>query len=288
MWLLFRQPLRKCSAMHKMKCPYIQGDNMQTLITAKTNEKIKAAVRLRDSAKSRREEASFFIEGARLCADACNNVAVERFFYTAKAKEKYPSEVSLLLERAAESCEVSEEIASKLSDTFSPQGIFCVCKTLDKNHYIDKIYSNAKIVALENIQDPSNLGAIARTAEALGIGGAILCGCCDIYNPKAQRAAMGSLLRLPIVTVDSMSGAMKELEAKGFVTLSSTPSETAKDITKTDIGEKTVCVIGNEGNGVTEETASSCMHRVRVPMKGRAESLNASMAAAIIMWELMR
>ena len=261
---------------------------MQTLITAKTNEKIKAAVRLRDSAKARREENEFFLEGARLCADASGSVEVVRLFYTQKAKEKYFSEVSLLEQRAAESCEVSEEIAAKLSDTFSPQGIFCVCKTLDKKHYIDKIYSNAKIIALENIQDPANLGAIARTAEALGIGGAVLCGCCDIYNPKAQRAAMGSLLRLPIITVDSMSEAMKDFEGRGYVTLSSTPSETAHDITVTDIGEKTVCVIGNEGNGVTQETAESCMYRVRVPMRGRAESLNASMAAAIIMWELMR
>ena len=261
---------------------------MQTLISAKANEKIKAAVRLRDSAKARREEELFFLEGARLCADASANVEVVRLFYTAKAKEKYADEVNLLEQRAAESCEVSEEVAAKLSDTFSPQGIFCVCKTLDKKHYIDKIYSNAKIVALENIQDPANLGAIARTAEALGIGGAVLCGCCDIYNPKAQRAAMGSLLRLPIVTVADMSEAMKDFEKRGFVTLSSTPAESAEDITVTDLGEKTVCVIGNEGNGVTEHTANSCMHRVRVPMKGRAESLNASMAAAIIMWELMR
>ncbi len=261
---------------------------MQTLITAKSNEKIKAAVKLRDSAKARREEGEFFIEGARLCADASGNVDVVRVFYTAKAEEKYRDEVSLLRERAAESCEVSEEIAAKLSDTFSPQGIFCVCKTLDKKHYIDKIYDDAKIIALENIQDPANLGAIARTAEALGVGGAVLCGCCDVYNPKAQRAAMGSLLRLPFVVVDDMSIAMKEFESRGYVTLSSTPSDTAEDITKTALGEKTVCVIGNEGNGVTEKTAMSCMHRVRVPMKGRAESLNASMASAIIMWELMR
>ena len=261
---------------------------MQTLITAKSNEKIKAAVQLRDSAKARREQGMFFLEGARLCADASGNVEVVRLFYTSKAAEKYCDEVTLLKERAAESYEVSEEIAAKLSDTFSPQGIFCVCKTLDKTHYIDKIYSNAKIVALENIQDPANLGAIARTAEALGIGGAVLCGCCDVYNPKAQRAAMGSLLRLPIITVEDMGLAMKEFEGRGYVTLSSTPSESAEDITVTPLGEKTVCVIGNEGNGVTEKTAMSCMHRVRVPMKGRAESLNASMAAAIIMWELMR
>ncbi|HBL40096.1 MAG TPA: hypothetical protein DDY98_00390 [Ruminococcaceae bacterium] len=127
-----------------------------------------------------------------------------------------------------------------------------------------------------------------RTAEALGIDGAVLCGCCDIYNPKAQRAAMGSLLRLPMVTVEDLPKALTGFAEHGFMTLSSTPCASAQDITETDLGEKTVCVIGNEGNGVTEQTAESCMKRVRVPMAGRAESLNASMAAAIIMWELMR
>ena len=261
---------------------------MQTVLSAKNNDKIKQAVRLRDSAKSRREEGLFFLEGARLGADAAASVETVRLFYTAKAKEKYGEEVELIMSGAEESFEISEEIALKLSDTLSPQGIFCVCKTLDKKHYIDKIYSSAKLVALENIQDPANLGAIIRTAEALGIGGAVLCGCCDVYNPKAQRAAMGSMLRMPVLIVSDMPEAMQNLEGKGYVTLASTPSDTAEDITKTDLGEKTVCVIGNEGNGVEEKTMQSCMHRVRVPMRGRAESLNASMAAAIIMWELMR
>lgn len=261
---------------------------MQTVLTAKNNDKIKAAVRLRDSAKARREEGLFFSEGARLCADAAMNTQIVRLFYTTKAKEKYFDEVCLLEKKAGDICEIGEEVALKLSDTLSPQGIFCVCKTIDKKHYIDKIYSSAKLIALENIQDPSNLGAIARTAEALGIGGAVLCGCCDIYNPKAQRAAMGSLLRLPVVSVDSMPVELRHLEDLGYTTFVSTPNEKAEDITKCDLGEKTVCVIGNEGNGVTDETAAAGMHLVRVPMKGRAESLNASMAAAIIMWELMR
>ncbi len=261
---------------------------MQTVLTAKNNDKIKAAVRLRDSAKARREEGFFFLEGARLCADAAANTGVVRLFYTEKAAEKYEKEISFLQEKAEDICVVSEEISSKLSDTLSPQGIFCVCKTIDKKHYIDKIYSSAKLIALENIQNPSNLGAIARTAEALGIEGAVLCGCCDIYNPKAQRAAMGSLLRLPIVNVESMPDALRDFESKGYTTLVSTPNEKAADITQCDLGEKTLCVIGNEGNGVTAETAEAAMRLVRVPMKGRAESLNASMAAAIIMWELIR
>ncbi|MBQ9551940.1 MAG: RNA methyltransferase [Clostridia bacterium] len=261
---------------------------MHELITSKANEKIKLAARVRDSAKARREEGLFFAEGARLCADAAGSTAVKTLFYTEKAAEKYGEELALLFEKSDEIYLVSGAAADRLSDTFSPQGIFCVCKTLDKSNNISIIYSKSKLIALENIQDPSNLGAVIRTAEALGVGGAVLCGCCDIYNPKAQRAAMGSLLRLPMVTVDDLPQTMAMFAERGFMTLSSTPDAAADDITKTDLGEKTICVIGNEGSGVTEATANSCLKRVRVPMGGRAESLNASMAAAIIMWELMR
>ena len=261
---------------------------MHERITSKTNEKIKQAVRVRDSAKARREEGLFFAEGARLCVDAAGSTSVKTVFYTEKAAEKYPDEIALLSEKSEDTYLVSGAAAERLNDTFSPQGIFCLCKTLDKFHNIDIIYSESKLIALESIQDPANLGAVIRTAEALGIGGAVLCGCCDIYNPKAQRAAMGSLLRLPIVTLDDLPTALRRFAESGFTTLASTPDASAQDITETDLGEKTICVIGNEGNGVTEATAKSCGARVRVPMRGRAESLNAAMAAAIIMWELMR
>jgi len=261
---------------------------MHESITSKTNEKIKQAVRVRDSTKARREEGLFFAEGARLCVDAAGSTQVKMLFYTEKAAEKYSAELALLASKSEEAFLVSGAAADRLNDTFSPQGIFCVCKTLDKFYNIDIIYKESKLIALENIQDPANLGAVIRTAEALGIGGAVLCGCCDVYNPKAQRAAMGSLLRLPIVMVDDLPATMLQFAERGFTTLSSTPDASARDITKTDLGEKTVCVIGNEGSGVTDATANGCQQRVRVPMRGRAESLNAAMAAAIIMWELMR
>ena len=261
---------------------------MHELITSKTNEKIKLAARVRDSAKARREEGLFFAEGARLCADAAGSTPVKTLFYTEKAAEKYGETLAFLFEKSDEIYRVSGAAAERLSDTFSPQGIFCLCKTLDKFDNIDIIYNTSRLIALENIQDPANLGAVIRTAEALGIGGAVLCGCCDIYNPKAQRAAMGSLLRLPLVTVDDLPQTVSALAAKGFLTLSSTPDAAAEDITKPELGDKTLCVIGNEGSGVTEATAKCCARRVRVPMGGRAESLNASMAAAILMWELMR
>ena len=147
--------------------------------------------------------------------------------------------------------------------------------------------SGKKYIALENIQDPSNLGAIIRTAEALGIDGAVLCSCCDIYNPKAQRAAMGSLLRLPLMITKDLSAVISDCEKKGILTLATVPDSSAKKITQTDMSEGVLAVIGNEGSGVSQEIKALC-EKVTIPMLGRAESLNASMAAAIVMWEIMR
>lgn len=258
------------------------------MISSKSNDKIKYAVRLRDSAQFRRETGEFFIEGARLCADAAESVGVKTVFYTAQAEEKFSFYLERIFERAEEKQPISGECAAKLGGTVSPQGVFCICPALDKNVYIDKIYNSRRLILLENVQDPSNLGAIARTAEALGIGGAVLSGCCDAYNPKALRASMGSLLRLPLCFTDDLPAFLADLRGEGFLCLASTPSDSAADVTEISLPDKAACVIGNEGSGITGGVFAACDMAVRVPMKGRAESLNASMAAAIIMWELMR
>lgn len=111
---------------------------------------------------------------------------------------------------------ITEEISRRLGDTQSPQGIFCICEVLDKRPGDDTIEKNGSYIALENIQDPSNLGAVARTAEALGLSGLIVSGGCDLYSPKAQRAAMGSLLRVPVLRMDSMEAALHACRAQGM------------------------------------------------------------------------
>lgn len=258
-------------------------------LTAKQNEKIKAAVSVRDSARERREAGLFFLEGARLCADAAeNNVAVVRAFFTVKALEKYASYAEKIIAVAQEAFEISEEISSKLSDTQNPQGVFCVCSALLRQAETARINPQGKYIFLENVQDPSNFGAVSRTAEALGIDGMIVCGGCDVYNPKALRASMGSALRLPVYVCDDAAKLIEKLNEKGILTLASTPDSSAELITKVDMPSGVVCVVGNEGNGVTEKTMSACRKRITIPMEGRAESLNASTAAAILIWEMVR
>lgn len=258
------------------------------ILTSKNNEKIRSAVAVRDSSKARRESGLFFLEGARLCSDAASSgTEIVRAFISLAAQKKYSEYCKRIIAASKEVYTVSDEIANKLSDTQNSQGIFCICiANSDFNNF--ELNRKGKYLLLENIQDPSNLGAISRTAEALGIDGLIICGGCDIYNPKALRSSMGSALRLNIMTSDSTVDILCKAEKLGMKTLASTPDKKSEKITETDMSGGVICVVGNEGNGVTQETMNFCSKKVTIPMLGRAESLNAATAAAILIWEMVR
>lgn len=256
-------------------------------ITSCGNEKIKNLIKLNASSKERREQGFFALEGARLCFDAAKSGAsVESLFYTAEAGEKYASYLEELREKAAKIYEISGEVSRRLSETRSPQGVFCVCRIPENGG--EKIKTEGCYAVLERVQDPANLGAIARTAEALGISGLVVSGGCDIYNPKAQRAAMGSLLRLPVITAENLPEFILSCREKGMRAYASTPAADARDIRKIEPSAGEMWLIGNEGAGISEEAAAVCDAKATIPMAGRAESLNASAAAAIILWEAVR
>lgn len=258
-------------------------------LSSKTNEKIRSAVNVRDSAKARRESSLFFLEGARLCADAAENgVEIYRAFFTKIAQEKYCERCEKILSVCDEAYEISSEVSTKLTDTENSQGVFCICRMPKRKENMYGLNPNGKYLMLENVQDPSNLGAITRTAEALGIDGLIVCGGCDIYNPKALRASMGSALRLNIIACDNAADLISEANKLGMLTLASTPDRNSIKITSIHSSGGIICVVGNEGNGITEQTMSICQKKITIPMEGRAESLNAATAAAILIWEMVR
>ena len=256
-------------------------------ITARTNEKIKHAVRLGESASLRKQAGEFFLEGARLCFDAVQTgIEIKQAFFTAKALWKYSEYTESIIAKSGVCYEISAEVSQKLSDTENPQGVFCICAV--RNEASTALNPKGKYIALENLQDPSNLGAVCRSAEALGLDGLIVSGGCDIYNPKALRAAMGSSLRIPVITAESLPDLIREANASGMQTLASVPRSTATDIRKISMDGGVICCVGNEGSGLSEETISVCTSPVTIPMSGRAESFNASAAAAILAWELKR
>ena len=245
-------------------------------------------MKLREKDSLRKSEGLFFIEGARLCADAAlSSVAIKELYVTEGAIVKYSEYIDVIENRAEHTFVVSDEVAEKLGDTKNPQGVFCVCKMLDKNTNIGKIKYNGKYIALENVTNPSNFGAVVRTAEAVGLDGVIVSGGCDVYNPKSQRAAMGSLFRLDVIQVDDLPLFLSGLCDNGMKIYAGVPDSSALKITEADMSGGVVSIIGNEGNGITAETCNVSTP-VTIPMQGRAESLNAAAAASILIWEMMR
>ena len=256
-------------------------------LTSADNPAVKQAARVRDSAPARRKLGLFFAEGARLCADAAlSGVPINTCFFTPGAREKYKTETGLLLDRSSRCFEISEKVCRKLSDTSAPQGVFCLCER--RGEPDAPFIPSGRYLALENVSDPSNLGACARTAEALGIAGLILSpGCCDPYNPKALRASMGAFFRLPLLLPEDFFALLRNKQAEGFRLYGSVPDRSAENIA--DVPKPgCICLVGNEGSGLTEEAKALCGRLVTIPMPGRAESLNAAAAAAILMWELMK
>lgn len=257
-------------------------------ITSKTNDKIKYAVRLGESASLRKETREFFLEGARLCFDAAQTgIEIKQAFFTSKALWKYEDYVSLIIEKSAACFEISAEISQKLSGTENSQGVFCICSAKSQTETADFDFSG-KYIALENLQDPSNLGAICRSAEAIGLDGLIVSGGCDVYNPKALRAAMGSSLRMNVISVEKLDEFVSFANEKGMLTLASVPRSTAEDIRTVSMNGGIICCVGNEGSGLSQQVIEKCKKQVVIPMNGRAESFNASAAAAILAWELKR
>ena len=255
------------------------------ILTSTSNPRVKSAAALLDR-RERKKTGLFLLEGARLCADAAENgVTVEALFLTEAAAEKYPAEAALLQRAARQAFCVSEAAAEKLSDTSHSQNVFCVCRR-KKDHAA--VAPGGLCVFLDNVQNPDNLGAVSRTAEALGFDGLIVSGGCDIDSPKALRASMGALLRFPVIPSEDGAALLRSCKEKGMRLLATVPDRSAEDITRLKLTSGAVLVIGNEGSGVSEQTLALCTDRVTIPMAGKAESLNAAAAAAIAMWEIRR
>ena len=261
---------------------------MEKIISVQ-NAKIKQVSKLVASAKERKKSGEFVLEGVRLCRDAAlSGVVIKEAYFTADACSKNREDIDFIVSKAESSYEISEEVAKKLSDTQTSQGVFLKCENTKNETTLSTFSPDGKYIVLENLQDPSNLGAVARTAEALGINGAVLISCCDVFNPKAQRAAMGSLIRLPFVRINNVDEMFSFAREKNIKTVATVVDSSADKINEADLSGGVFLIIGNEGNGIEPLTAEKCDLRVTIPMLGRAESLNASMAACIAMWEVLR
>lgn len=259
-----------------------------SLISAKDNPLIKNTVKLKKSARHRRKNGLFIAEGVRVCIDAMLSGAdIEVFFVTESATEKNPEEYSMLSGYSKTTHFVTPAVFSQISDTQTPQGFLCLVKTLDKSCQFDTIKVNGKMIALEQMQDPNNLGTVLRSAEAFGIDGVILSAdCCDIYSPKVVRGSMGAVFRLPFIICDSVPEYLRDNPS--VISYAAVVDAQATPIAEFDFKPPCVALIGNEGNGLRTKTVAACTHRLTIPMNGKAESLNAAVAASILIWEMTK
>lgn len=236
-------------------------------ITSLDNKLVKKITSL--SQKKYRDEAGeFFIEGIKTVEEAIkHNQEITNILYCPEMID-YKLEVPAL--------KVSKEIIYKISDTLTPQGIIAVCKIPQY-----KIERKNKLVYLDRVQDPGNVGTIIRTADAFGFDGVMLSkGCADVYSPKVVRSTMGSLFHISIyqdVTVEKV----KTLGNKIY----SAVLDTNNFINDTEITTPFILVIGNEGSGISSEVRHISDEFIKINMAGNAESLNASIAAGILMYE---
>lgn len=256
------------------------------VINAKNNPKIKEVKSLLTSSKDRKSSGLFVAEGVRLCYDALlSGCEIESVFCTENCAEKFSDEIASLKGKCKAFYTVSNDVLKAISDTVTPQGVVCTVK-MKQNSF--EYVNGKKYIALDTVQNPDNLGAISRTAEALGLDGMVIYGGCDIYNPKALRASMGALFRLPVCICKNLEDEIAKCEKMGINTFATVPDRDAKSVVTVDFSKGGMCIIGNEGNGVTKEIIEKCTEKITIKMDGRAESLNAASAASIIMWEMAR
>lgn len=268
-------------------CLVWRGEAVLGVITSRKNENIQMLRELFRDINYRRETGFFAVEGDHLCGELAACVDNERyaviFLYTEKAAKKYPETVKKALEKSTYSAVITEELSEYISDTKSPQGLFIATEMF----WLDMPENAHRVVVLDGVQDPGNVGTIIRAAEAFGVDGIILFrNCADQFSPKTLRASMGSAFRMPIHSAYYIEEDLKKFyQLDGFTVYGAMLDDTAKRLGEVKFPEKTAIVIGSEGSGISPEIAEICDEKLYIPING-AESLNAAMAAAVIMWEM--
>ncbi|MBQ3015079.1 MAG: RNA methyltransferase [Clostridia bacterium] len=272
------------------------------IIRSRQNKNIVELCKLTDR-KAREATRTFRFDGIKLLEEAIkNDVEICAVFLSVSAQERV---LDFLHERFGESYEdriekcflVSDDIFEKISEEKSPEGVITIAKYIDKLQKNATIYNsvnflqmkNEHIVLLESVRDPSNVGAIIRSAAAIGIDRLILSAdCADIYHPRAVRGSMGTVFNQRIDRVTDLATTIREMRESGRRVFAAALDERALSLGEFEILAGDAVVIGNEGHGLSKEVIAACTGNVIIPMSERAESFNAAVAASILMWEFAK
>lgn len=238
-------------------------------ITARKNPLLQQVRKLLSSRKERETSGLFVADGTKLLAEAVRYwPGLDTVILSDGVQAQVPENVRLI--------RVPEDVMASISPMQTPQGALFLCRLPEKTEFIPK----PGMLLLDGIQDPGNLGTILRTADALEIPVALLEGCADPYNHKTVRASMGAVFRSPVV-----STTWQAVKKSGIPVAVTALTDTAVDLRQADLKSMAV-VIGSEGQGVRREILDAADAQLIIPMNPRCESLNAAIAAAIVMWQM--
>ena len=266
---------------------YLSVVNKMDIITSVSNKIIKFTASLKEK-KYREESGCFIIEGEKFSKEMPDDWNVRYFLLSESFAQKHGSD---WYKNRAETYVADNKSFNKAADADAPQGVLAVCEKKECSIELF-LQNNSKnglfLVALSEVSDPGNVGTIIRTADASGANGVILSkNCADVYNPKTLRSTAGSIFHLPIIHCDNFTKMIKTLNNSGIMTVAA-DVRSKKYPYSIDFTKKCCIIIGNEAKGLSAETVELCSETVKVPMFGSAESLNANVAASVLIYEAVR
>ena len=246
------------------------------ILTSLRNPRVMAWRSLKEK-KGRDEHHAFLVEGTRMVREALSSsFRVQALLL----REDYSPDFAL--PAGVPAFLLPEHVFQSVCDTRTPQGIAAVLEMRAREA------AGPRLLALDGVQDPGNVGTIVRTADAAGFDGILLSPeCADLFSPKVLRSTMGSVFRLGFSFPSSLPDALSDLKKQDYSVLSS-QLDGESFYSRQDVSPRFVLVIGNEGNGISDAVKAVATHRLCLPMRGGAESLNAAVAAGIMMYELTR
>ncbi len=246
---------------------------MEMRITSRKNPYLQQVKKLLSSRKEREKTGLFVADGTKLLQEAVRFwPGLDTVILSDGIVAELPEHVRVL--------RVPEDVMESVSPMATPQGAVFVCRLPEKTVFVPK----APMLLLDGIQDPGNLGTILRTADAMNVRVALLEGCADPYSHKVVRASMGAVFRTSVVQT-TWEAAGQALRAAGIPVAVTALSESASDIRRSDVKNMAV-VIGSEGQGVRREILEAADNQLIIPMNDHCESLNAAIAASIVMWQM--
>ncbi len=254
------------------------------MITSTGSAQVKHVISLLSKAKARREDKEYVVEGIRMVSEVPSDALVKVYMsetFAGNNGNSYGDKAEI----------VSDNVYNHMSDTKTPQGIMAVVRM--REYTLSDIVSGKEngaplILCVENLQDPGNLGTIIRMGEAAGASGIIISSnSVDVYNPKVIRSTMGSIFRVPYLITDNLLETIEELKNNG-IKVYAAHLDGKGAYTDMDYTGGTAFMIGNEGNGLTDEAAAKADCFVKIPMAGKVESLNAAIACTVLAFEAAR